>query len=189
MVTIDITVSRLVYFLDQYEYEGFEDIYLSGDEGKLLYSHFKAGKKKLPTGDNISSYLEISKNNPFLVTAESADVPFTLLGTVDIGALRRELKNTRISLMVSLLLWVPFFIWYSALSAHSRQSRRNRSLSRENVALKDEIELRKKTEVQLQFLAFHDPVTGLENLRSLKENVPPSQGQEGSEAAYADFSG
>ncbi|MDC7222440.1 MAG: bifunctional diguanylate cyclase/phosphodiesterase, partial [Spirochaetales bacterium] len=61
------------------------------------------------------------------------------------------------------------------LAYYHKNKNWNWALSKENEELKREIELRKKAEEQLHFLAYHDPVTDLKNLRALKENTPPPE--------------
>ncbi len=174
VVTADIIVPRLAHFLDQFDFESFDSIYLSDRQGQPIYVHGHEGK--IPSSSSIHAYLQVSKNNPFLFTAESENSPFILFGTMGPGDFIKELRQTRISFFITLIFGMSFLIWHAFMASNSRHRSKNRQLSQENVALKDEIEIRKRTEAQLQYLAFHDSVTGLENLRALKEKVSPPEG-------------
>ena len=165
VVTIDMILPRLTYFMDKLDRRGFDRILLTDKYNYILYN----SDREYTPGDPLPP----DNSSDHIFTRSSKVLPFVLSATITRGSLLREMAQTRMASLTVLILWLLSLAGYFVFASGKSHYRQNILLNSENRALKKEIELRKKAELQLQFLAYHDPVTKLENFRALKETVAP----------------
>ncbi len=164
VVTIDIILLRLAYYMDSLDTEGFTEICLTDREGRVLYGSDRNAPPAEGKGIRVFH-------------RESRVLPLSLYAAVGEKDLIREMDRTRLLFLIMTVLWLFSLVLSLVLASGRSPYRRNLLLSRENRELRHEIERRRKAEEQLHFLAYHDPLTKLENFRALVENVPPPRGE------------
>jgi c-di-GMP phosphodiesterase len=165
VVTIDMVLPRLTYFMEKLDRKGFDRILLTDKFNYIMYN----SDSQYAPGDPFPE----KSDNDLIFTRSSKVLPFVLSASISRKTLFKEMSRTRMTSLVILGLWLISLATYFIFASGKSHYRQNILLNSENRALKNEIELRKKAELQLQFLAYHDPVTKLENFRAMKETVSP----------------
>jgi len=192
VVTVDIILPVLQGFFRQYDLSDFAGIFLTTDEGDLVYSDWDPHSPEERYRDDAVSVRGLYEESgrfsrtevlewyrdrefkPILLSAVSTGFTFSIHGVIDRRRIIGEMIRTaRDRFLMFPVLWVLVLAVYLFYSRFRKQNHRNRELNSENLSLKEEILRRKEAESQLLYLAYHDPVTGLHNLQSFLETVSP----------------
>lgn len=171
VITVDIILPMLEDFFSQFDFSSFENIYLTTDENDIIYSleNVESIGNNLKKFDlsGISDYYTLLGYSPVILEQKKYHSSFKLYGITDKNKILSKIIRQRVYFYaVYLLLWGMIMALYLFSISVKKKKNENQVLNLENTTLKDEIKRRKSAESQLQFFAFHDPVTKLFNLNS-----------------------
>lgn len=169
VITVDVIFPLLEEFFSRFDFSDFEGLYLTNWEDSVIFTMKGQGLRESQNKRAIHEY-EISSSESMFKLYGFVERKNIILELVEIHSFRYGI------LIIIWLIILTFYLVNSVLVKHKKQ---NMELNSENLQLKYEIRKREEAESQLQFLAYHDPVTGLSNLNSFFENVsPPSYGDD-----------
>ena len=193
VITIDVILPLLEEFFSQFDFSEYEGLFLTLADNSILYTvsridkgsgsvnMFQRDNTQVFNREKIFEMFTREGITPLLLKTETKDRKFKLYGVMDRkGIIRGLIKNYSRNYIIFLFfcLMLPFFYY---LSLRTKQKEiENRQLNFENTSLKIEIEKRKEAETALEFIAYHDPVTGLHNLNAFFETIDSPYGMEDS---------
>lgn len=175
VITVDIILPLFDDFFSQFDFSSFEDIYLTTYNNEIIYSLDKTGVledtlKEFDINEILDLYISLDYS-PLILEKHTHNSSFKLYGITDRNKILKDLLRRRGYFYVFyLLLWGMLLALYLFNLSARKKRTENQLLNIENTTLKDEIQRRKDAEFQLQFFAYHDPVTKLLNLNSFFES-------------------
>ncbi|MBI9104419.1 MAG: GGDEF domain-containing protein [Spirochaetales bacterium] len=193
VITIDIVLPILEDFFKSIDHSDFTYIFLTTLSERIIFSNVPENiypewnvEQGIGEGipdrdlngffnpDDIMEFFSSDKFDPVLIEAGSPNFPWRLYGIVDQKELKRELSDSnRRNYFIFLSGWILLFSIFLFLSLFRKRTHQNRKLNSENRQLREEIEKREAAEFQLKYIAYHDQVTGLENLQAFYETTSP----------------
>ena len=193
VITIDIIRPLLEDFFRQFDFSDYEGLILTLSDRSIIYavscidkgsggvSMFQEENTEVFNRGKTLEMFTRKGITPLLLETETKDKRFKLYGVTDRkeiirGLIKHYSRNYIIFLFFNLML--PFFYYLSLRT--KRKDIENRQLNFENTSLKIEIQKRKEAETALEFIAYHDPVTGLHNLNAFFETIDSPYGLEDS---------
>ena len=194
VITVDIILPLLQAYFESFDFSFFSGVYLTTSDDSIVLSKTMVGKDELYEfslngehpglfSERTSKYREeeitdffISlKQKPEIVSFETRNGVFRIHGFLDRRSLfllmvRRHLFNY----VFYFFFWTFLVTVLIIIGRYQSRMFENRLLNTENERLKDEVRRRVHAEERLEFLAFHDDVSGLNNIQSLviSERVP-----------------
>lgn len=195
IVTIDIILPQLQQYLSDYNFSEFSGVYLTTKDDSIVFSNTYADRDAFTTQalegeqpglfedrtavykeEEIRAFFKDLGQNPVILTVETRNEVFRIHAYLDKRALLIRIVNENvIQYIIFILLWVSLIYLILFSSSYLKRNYENRLLNTENELLKNEISLREAAESRLKFQAYHDEVSGLQNLNSFYENEEAPQ--------------
>ena len=194
VVTVDIVLPLLHDYFSLYDFSGFSGVYLTTEDGSIVYSRTVADEEALMKHamegvqpgifqertavfdrKEITTFFRDLGERPYIVEHETRNGVFHIYGFINETAVLLDYVSRHIShYLIFLIFWGTAFTLVFISGSYKKKNIENRVLNTENDRLKEEIGKRKEAEARLSFQAYHDEVSGLKNLHAFfaEEPVP-----------------
>ncbi|WP_028974994.1 EAL domain-containing protein [Spirochaeta cellobiosiphila] len=159
ILTFDLNREEMDQFFLAQDLQGITGFYITNENNTVIYANQEE--------DLGLNRIKTKTQKPYFMDKISIDVegnPLHFYFFMDKEQLYKRMEKPITLALVTMGLWLLVIMVIL--------SRRNyRKLNGENTLLKEEIRLRKAAESKLQYLAYHDPITDLPNLKAFMDEI------------------
>ncbi len=205
VVTVDIILPLLEDYFDQFDFSFFSGIYLTTSDDSIVISKTVADSEALYRyslegehpglfvdrtaiydREEIRDFFQGQGQKPAILDHQTLNGVFKIHGFMDRRAIFRNMVRRHLfNYIFYLFFWTAILIVVLLGATYQRRNFENRILNSENDLLKEEIKKRQEAEKRLGYLAFHDEISGLDNIQSfLAKEEPPEKGQDSRSLIY-----